>query len=85
MFTGYHRVSPGITGYHRVSLDPVGFAPVPGACGAQILNVAAGGGGPRLAPPPAHAFQPAANRLASCLVHCLALCLQQCIQCLQWL
>ena len=54
--TGYHRVSPGITGYHRVSLDPVGFPPVPGACGAPILAVAAGGGGPQLAVPPGPRF-----------------------------
>ena len=35
MFTGYHRVSPGITGYHRVSLDPVILS---GACGAPITR-----------------------------------------------
>jgi hypothetical protein len=42
---------------NRVSLGPVGFAPVSGACGAPILTVAAGGGGPAVAPPPGPRFQ----------------------------
>ena len=56
---------------NRVLLDPVGFAPVPGACGALILTVVAGGGGHSPAAPPGPRFH-LANRLASCLVHCLA-------------
>jgi hypothetical protein len=42
---------------NRVLLNPVFKLPVPGACGAPILTVAAGGGGPAVAPPPGPRFQ----------------------------
>ena len=47
--TGYHRVSPGITGYHSTR-----FFFALRACGAPLTRP---GGGPRLAPPPAHDYR----------------------------
>jgi hypothetical protein len=51
---------------NRVLLNPVFKPPVFGACGALILTVAAGGGGPQLAVPPGPRFHPLAyfTRLA---------------------
>jgi hypothetical protein len=50
---------------NRVLLGPVGFPPVPGACGAPILTVAAGGGGPQLAVPPGPRFHQSLSSVSS--------------------
>src|SRR4028118_1528065 len=50
---------------NRVLLNPVFKPPVLGACGAPILTVVAGGGGPQLAVPPGPRFHQSLSSVSS--------------------